>query len=159
HPHLDGDRLVFVDFGMMGIITPRMRSGLRDVFLGVVAQDAPLVVTGLDKLGVLAETAAREAIEQLVAAMLANYSELSAGQVRSVDPRGVLRDVGPAFYDNPLRLPAQFAFFGRAVGMLLGLVVGLSPRFNFLEVATPYAQEFMGTDGLSGILRLFGVES
>jgi predicted unusual protein kinase regulating ubiquinone biosynthesis (AarF/ABC1/UbiB family) len=158
-PNLEGDRLVFVDFGMMGTITPRMRSGLRDVFLGVVAQDAPLVVTGLDALGFLADIADRSAIEQVVAAMLANYSALSAGQVRGINPRDVLRDVGPAFYDNPLRLPAQFAFFGRAVGMLLGLVTGLSPRFNFLEVATPYAREFMGGDGLSGVLRLFGVES
>src|SRR5579885_3530113 len=42
-PHRDGDRIVFVDFGMMGTITPRMRDGLRDCFAGVVAQDAALV--------------------------------------------------------------------------------------------------------------------
>jgi hypothetical protein len=79
--------------------------------------------------------------------------------MREVDPRDVVRDVGPALYDQPVRLPAEFAFFARAVGILLGLVVGLSPRFSFLEVATPYAREFMGQGGIAGILRLLGIDS
>jgi hypothetical protein len=158
-PGMGEDRLVFVDFGMMGVITPRMRAGLRDCFEGVVLQDAALLVRGLDALGFFSETANRRAIERVVAAMLARYSGMPAGRFRDVDPREVLREVGPALYDQPVRLPAEFAFFGRAVGILFGLVVGLSPRFNFLQVATPYAREFMGRGGIAALLRLFGVES
>jgi predicted unusual protein kinase regulating ubiquinone biosynthesis (AarF/ABC1/UbiB family) len=153
------DRLVFVDFGMMGTITPRMRAGLRECFEGAVLGDPALFVRGLDVLGFLSETVDRRAIEQVVAAMFARFSGMPAGRFRDVDPRDVMRDVGPALYDQPVRLPAEFAFFARAVGILLGLMVGLSPRFNFLEVATPYAREFMGQGSIAGILRLFGIES
>ncbi len=153
------DRLVFVDFGMVGVITQRMRSGLRDCFEGVVLGDPALFVRGLDLLGFLSESADRRAIEQVVAAMLVRFGGMPAGRMREVDPRDVVRDVGPALYDQPVRLPAEFAFFARAVGILLGLVVGLSPRFSFLEVATPYAREFMGQGGIAGILRLLGIDS
>jgi predicted unusual protein kinase regulating ubiquinone biosynthesis (AarF/ABC1/UbiB family) len=158
-PDAKGDRLVFVDFGMMGVITPRMREGLRDCFRGVVAQDGVLIVRGLDALGFLSETADREAIERLVGALLARFGATPVRQHGGVDPREVLGDVETSLYDQPFRLPAQFAFLGRMLGMLLGLTVTLSPRFDFAAVATPYAQQFMGRGGLDGVLRLLGVES
>lgn len=158
-PDKNGDRLVFLDFGMMGAITPRMRGGLRDCFGGVVAQDAGLIVRGLDALGFLGETADREMLERVVGAMLARFGGSAADRQRGVDPREVLGDAETTLYDQPLRLPAQLAFFGRMAGMLLGLTVALSPHFDFVAVATPYARQFMGSGGVDGILRLLGVES
>ncbi|MGZ6389055.1 MAG: hypothetical protein ACXWQZ_07310 [Ktedonobacterales bacterium] len=70
-----------------------------------------------------------------------------------------MTDVGSVLYDQPLRLPAQFAFFGRMVGMLVGLTALLSPKFNFAQVAAPYAQQFLQRDGLNGLLSVLGVES
>ena len=81
------------------------------------------------------------------------------GQRDGADPREVLGDVESRLYDQPFRLPVQLAFFGRMVGMLLGLTATLSPSFDFNAVATPYARQFMGSGGLEGILRLLGIES
>jgi predicted unusual protein kinase regulating ubiquinone biosynthesis (AarF/ABC1/UbiB family) len=156
---LVGDRLVFVDFGMMGVVTPRMKEGMRDCFTGAVMQDPAAFVRGLDALGFLSEGADRRTIEQVVGTMMGRFGKLPAGQLGHVNPRDVLSDVGPALYDQPLRLPAQLAFFGRAAGILFGLVVALSPGFNFVEVATPYARQFMGRGGVEGVLRLLGIES
>lgn len=155
----DGVRLNFVDFGMMGSITPRMREGVRDCFLGVVEQDSPLVVRGLATLGFIGEHARLEAIEQAVAMMLAQFSNISLGELREVDPAEVMSDIEALLYDQPFRLPAQFAFLGRALSMLVGLATTLSPEFNFMDVATPYANQFMRRDGLNGVLRLLGVNS
>lgn len=158
-PLEDGVRLNFVDFGMMGSITPRMREGVRDGFLGVVEQDASLVVRGLATLGFIGEHARLEAIEQAVAMMLAQFSNISFGELREVDPADVMTDIEALLYDQPFRLPAQFAFLGRALSMLVGLATTLSPEFNFMDVATPYANQFMRRGGLNGILRLLGVNS
>jgi predicted unusual protein kinase regulating ubiquinone biosynthesis (AarF/ABC1/UbiB family) len=161
-PDPDGDRIVFVDFGMMGVITPRMRGGLRDCFTGVVTQDAERIVRGLDALGFIGDAADREALGQVVGTMLAHYTSngVSSWRRGGPNPREVLGDVESTVYDQPFRLPAQFAFFGRMAGMMLGLTSALSPRYNFIQVATPYAQQFIGRSGAAdGILRLLGVES
>ena len=152
-------RLVFVDFGMMGIITPKMRTGLRDMFLGAIQRDARTVVRGADALGFLADSADREAIERIASKMLDRFATMPAGDLREMDPREVMDDVEAVFYDNPLRIPAQFAFFGRAASMLMGLTVQLSPSFNFAEVATPYAQKFLGGNGVGALFKLLGVEN
>src|SRR6185437_3861871 len=140
----------------------RMRDGLRNCFTGIMTQDAALVVRGLDSLGFLTSAANRESIERVVAAMLAQYSKgggVPMGRRSGADPSEVLGDVEATMYDQPFRLPAQFAFFGRMAGMLLGLTAALSPRYNFIEVASPHAQQFIGSNGVDGILRLLGIDS
>ncbi|HLZ21509.1 MAG TPA: AarF/ABC1/UbiB kinase family protein [Ktedonobacterales bacterium] len=155
----DGARLNFVDFGMMGSITPRMKEGVRDCFLGVVRQDGALVTRGLEVLGFIGERANREAIEQAIMLMLGQFSNVSFGELRQLDPGDILSDVEMLLYDQPLRLPANFAFLGRALSMLVGLATTLSPEFNFMEAATPYANQFMRQDGFETLLRLFGASS
>jgi predicted unusual protein kinase regulating ubiquinone biosynthesis (AarF/ABC1/UbiB family) len=152
-------RLVFVDFGMMGVITPKMRAGLREMFLGAIQRDAHMVMHGADALGFLADSADREAIERVASKILDRFATMPAGELRELDPREVMDDVESVFYDNPLRIPAQFAFFGRAVSMLMGLTVTLSPSFNFAEVATPYAQKFLGGSGIGALFKILGIEN
>ena len=152
-------RLVFVDFGMMGVITPKMRTGLREMFLGAIQRNAHLVMQGADALGFLADSADREAVERVASKLLDRFAAMPAGELREMDPREVMDDVEAVFYDNPLRIPAQFAFFGRAASMLMGLTVQLSPSFNFAEVATPYAQQFLGGNGVGAIFKLLGIEN
>jgi predicted unusual protein kinase regulating ubiquinone biosynthesis (AarF/ABC1/UbiB family) len=155
----EGMRLAFVDFGMVGVITPRMKAGLRTCFGGVVRQDAATIVGGLDELGFLGEQAQREVIEHAVAHMLARYSALPFSQIRNLDPSEVLTEIGAALYDQPVRLPSQLAFLGRAASMLAGLCAMISPEFNLVAVATPFAQQFIRRNAVTGVLALFGVTS
>jgi predicted unusual protein kinase regulating ubiquinone biosynthesis (AarF/ABC1/UbiB family) len=155
-----GPRLMFVDFGMMGVITPKLRQGMLDTFAGMTRGDATQTVRGLDALGFLGEEANREVIEQAVGLMLGHFRDLPFGHIRSVNQREVMGDIRSVLYDQPLRLPAEFAFFGRMVGMLTGLATTIDPAFNFLTVATPYAQQFLRTGGgIDSILGLLGVGS
>ncbi len=158
-PTPNGLRLAFVDFGMMGSITPRMKAGLRTCFGGVVQQDAMMVVRGMDDLGFLGETAQHEVIERTVSLFLTRYGSLPFSQIRTLDPSEVLAEIGTALYDQPVRMPSQFAFLGRAVSMLTGLCAIISPEFNLLSAAAPFARQFMRRSPVSGVLALLGAES
>jgi predicted unusual protein kinase regulating ubiquinone biosynthesis (AarF/ABC1/UbiB family) len=158
-PTPGGLRLAFVDFGMMGAVTPRMKAGLRTCFGGVVQQDAMTVVRGMDDLGFLGETAQRDVIERTVSLLLTRYASLPFSQIRTLDPSEVLAEIGTALYDQPVRMPSQFAFLGRAVSMLTGLCAIISPEFNLLSAAAPFARQFMRRSPVSGVLALLGAES
>src|SRR5579875_1475625 len=159
-PQPDGPaRLIFVDFGMMGTITPRLKKGLRDCFAGVVQQDAGLLLDGLEALGFFGPTVDRAQLEPAISKLLTQFSGLPISHVRDVEQREVMADLSEALYDQPLRLPAQFAFFGRAMGILLGVTITLSPDFNFLEVATPYARQYLRTNDVGGLLGLLGAQN
>jgi predicted unusual protein kinase regulating ubiquinone biosynthesis (AarF/ABC1/UbiB family) len=139
--------IAFVDFGMVGALSATTKQGLKDLFLGFVVNNAHTMVGALQRLGFIGEGANITALERGVALMMEQYHGMSLGQVRDLSVREVAHEIEDLFYRQPFRIPAQFAFAGRAVGTLSGLATGLAPEFNVVAVALPYAQKFLGLTG------------
>src|SRR5437660_6674236 len=123
-----------------------MKKSLKDLFLGFVMRDSKTLVNALVRLGFVGEDANRASIERALSLMLEQYYGMTLGEVRELDIPEVGREVENLLYGQPFRVPAQFAFTGRAIGTLVGVSTGLAPDFNFVEVATPYARRFLGLD-------------
>ncbi len=136
--------IAFVDFGMVGSMTKSMKKAMKDLFLSFVARDSHGLVDALGRLGFIGEGANMTAIERGMALMMEQYYGMTLGQARELEIPEVARDIEDLLYGQPFRIPAQFAFTGKAIGTLVGLATGLAPEFNFIEVATPYAQSFLG---------------
>ena len=142
----DGPIVAFVDFGMVGTLTKSMTKALKDLFLSFVARDSQALVKALARLGFIGEGANMAAIERGMALMMEQYFGMTLGEVRELDIPEVAHDVEQLLYGQPFQVPAQFAFTGKAISTLVGVSTGLSPAFNFAEVATPYARKFLGLD-------------
>jgi predicted unusual protein kinase regulating ubiquinone biosynthesis (AarF/ABC1/UbiB family) len=136
--------VAFVDFGMVGSLTRSTKQGLKDLFLGFAVNNPHNMVTALAQLGFIGEGANLNAIERGVTLIMSQYHGMTLGEARDMNVREVAHELEDLFYRQPFRVPAQFAFAGRAVGTLSGLATGLAPDFNLVEVAVPYAQSFLG---------------
>ncbi len=139
-----GPIIAFVDFGMVGSLTQRMKKFLQDLFLSFVACDAKAMVESLSSLGFIGEGANLETIEHGIALLLGQFYGMTLGEARNLDFPAVAEDIGKLLYDQPFQIPAQFAFTGRAISTLIGVSTGLAPDFNLIDVAVPYARKFMG---------------
>jgi len=142
----EGPVIAFVDFGMVGSLTKNMKKSLKELFLSFVSRDSRALVRALNKLGFIGEGANMAAMERGVSLMMEQYYGMTLGEARDMDIPEVAQDVENMLYGQPFQIPAQFAFTGRAIGVLVGVTTGLSPDFNFVEVATPYARKFLGLD-------------
>jgi predicted unusual protein kinase regulating ubiquinone biosynthesis (AarF/ABC1/UbiB family) len=136
--------VAFVDFGMVGSLTRSNKQSLRELFLGFVVNNPHNMVMALAQLGFIGEGANLNAIERGVTLIMSQYHGMTLGEARDLNVREVAHEIEDLFYRQPFRVPAQFAFAGRAVGTLSGLATGLAPDFNLVEVAVPYAQTFLG---------------
>ncbi|MBV9355905.1 MAG: AarF/ABC1/UbiB kinase family protein [Chloroflexi bacterium] len=143
-PSPEEPTVAFVDFGMVGTLTRTSKQGLKNLFLGFVINDPHAMVEALNRLGFIGEGANLHTIEYGVATMMNQYHGITLGQARDLNVSAVAHELEDLFYAQPFRIPAQFAFTGRAIGTLSGLATGLSPDFNLFEVALPYAQQFLG---------------
>jgi predicted unusual protein kinase regulating ubiquinone biosynthesis (AarF/ABC1/UbiB family) len=142
----EGPVIAFVDFGMVGSLTKNMTKSLKDLFLSFVSRDSRALVKALSNLGFIGEGANMAALERGVALMMEHYYGMTLGEAREMEIPDVAQDVESLLYGQPFQVPAQFAFTGRAIGTLVGVSTGLSPEFNFVEIATPYARNFLGLD-------------
>src|SRR2546425_391122 len=146
----DGPIVTFVDFGMVGSLTKNMKRLMKDVFLAFITRDTRSLVHALSQLGFIDERANLATFERAVSQVIERYYSMTMGEVSELGIPEMVQDIGYLLYGQPFHIPAQFAFTGRAVGILAGVSTGLAPEFNFVEVATPYARKFLGLDA-SGV--------
>jgi len=140
-------RLTFVDFGMMGEVSDRLRGGLRQVLLAVAARDGRALVESIEQVGVLLPSADTAELERAMTQLFARFGGMGFAQLREVDQRE-FRDFAEEFGDvvrsMPFQLPESFLLIIRAMSLTSGVCSGLDPEFNLWDSVEPYA---------SGLLR------
>ncbi|KAL0395597.1 UNVERIFIED_CONTAM: protein ACTIVITY OF BC1 COMPLEX kinase, chloroplastic [Sesamum calycinum] len=164
---VNGGRLIFYDFGMMGSISPNIREGLLEVFYGVYEKDAEKVLQAMVQMGVLVPTGDMTAVRRTAQFFLNSFEERLAAQRREREVAtaelgfkkpltkeekiekkkqrlaAIGEDLLAIAADQPFRFPATFTFVVRAFSVLDGIGKGLDPRFDITEIAKPYALELL----------------
>jgi predicted unusual protein kinase regulating ubiquinone biosynthesis (AarF/ABC1/UbiB family) len=158
-PPKDGDwRLVFVDFGMVGRLSPKAKQGLRDMAVAIGTRDLDRMMQAFQTLEVLLPGADLERIKQAEAAVFDRFWGRNMQELRDMHPRemrqftGEFRDV---LYEMPFQVPSDLIFLGRCVGILSGMCTSLYPQFNFFEGLTPFARELLAEEGTDWLEILF----
>ncbi len=146
----DGWRLTFVDFGMMGQIDDRLRAGLRDFALAVVARDGTALVASLERLGVLLPSADTEELERAMAASFDRFGGMGVAELRAVDPRELeafARQFGDTIRSLPFQLPENFLLLIRTISLVSGVTSALNPQFNMWDAVDPFARTVLRGSG------------
>jgi predicted unusual protein kinase regulating ubiquinone biosynthesis (AarF/ABC1/UbiB family) len=134
-------RIILIDFGMVGMISGTLREVLGELTRASVQRDYHQVVILLKKIGFLQRGADTEVLTH--ASGLFMEQVLGHGEALLTGELGeILDNMETLLYEHPFQIPANFTFLGRALGTVYGLCVGLDPKINFLEEATPYVTAF-----------------
>lgn len=164
---VNGGRLIFYDFGMMGSISPNIREGLLETFYGVYEKDPDKVVKSMVQMGVLVPTGDMTAVRRTAQFFLNSFEERLAAQRKEREMAktdlgfkrqlskeekmekkkqrlaAIGEDLLSIAANQPFRFPATFTFVVRAFSVLDGIGKGLDPRFDITEIAKPYALELL----------------
>jgi len=136
--YLSGNRIAFIDFGMVGRLSERRREELLQLLLGLVERHPQTVADVLldwtgDDHGVnlsQLETEIEAFVDQYHGTPLA---ELSLGQM--------LSDVTAILREHRLGLPSDLALLIKAFISLEGMGRGLDPGFHMATQATPMLRQ------------------
>jgi ubiquinone biosynthesis protein len=136
--YLPGNRIAFIDFGMVGRLAPQRREELLTLLLGLVQHEPQAVADVLldwtgDDHGVdlnQLETEIEAFVEQYHGTPLA---ELSLGQM--------LADVTTILREHKLALPSDLALLIKAFISLESMGRGLDPSFHMASEALPLLRE------------------
>ncbi|XP_062222978.1 protein ACTIVITY OF BC1 COMPLEX KINASE 8, chloroplastic-like isoform X2 [Phragmites australis] len=164
---VNGGRLIFYDFGMMGSISPNIREGLLETFYGVYEKDPDKVLQAMIQMGVLVPNGDMTAVRRTAQFFLNSFEERLAEQRKEREMAtqelgfkkqlskeekfekkkqrlaAIGEDLLAIAADQPFRFPATFTFVVRAFSVLDGIGKGLDPRFDITEIAKPYAMELL----------------
>ena len=138
--------LTFVDFGMVGRLSPEMLSGMREMVIAVGTRNASRLVKSYQQLGVLLPGADIELIERAEARLFDRFWGKSMQELASLRQKEMLefaREFRELIFTMPFQIPQDMILLGRAVGILSGMCTGLNPEFNVWEGLAPYAQKLV----------------
>ncbi|MEP7293539.1 MAG: AarF/UbiB family protein, partial [Chloroflexota bacterium] len=138
--------LIFIDFGMVGTLTPQIINGLIGTMAAVITRDAGKLVKSYSELGILLPGADTERIEEATRAVFDQVWGLSMAQMTSVSYDS-MATIGKEFNDllfsMPFQVPQDFIYLGRTMGILSGISTSLDPNFNPWSEIQPYAQKLV----------------
>lgn len=160
-----GWRLVFVDFGMVGRLTPEMKQGLRDFVVAIGTRDVDRLMQSYQRIGVLLPSADLDRIREAETAMLDYVWGKSVRELIRSHPqqmRQFVREFRDLLYDMPFQMPEDLIYLGRCVAILSGMCTGLDPEFNLFEGLGPFVDQLLtdeGGDWLRILLDLFGEQA
>jgi predicted unusual protein kinase regulating ubiquinone biosynthesis (AarF/ABC1/UbiB family) len=138
--------LIFVDFGMVGRLTPQIVEGLRETLVALTTRDARRLVESYQQLGVLLPGTDLDRIEQATRAVFDRVWGMSMSEITTMK-FGEMAALGHEFSDLlfslPFQVPQDFLYLTRCVGILSGLATGLDPTFDPWREVAPFAQSLL----------------
>ena len=138
--YLPGNRIAFIDFGMVGRLSARRREELLALLLGLVERNPQAVADVLLDWTGDGSHADIDALEAEIEAFVDQYYGVPLAQLSL---GGMLNDVTTILREHRLALPSDLALLIKAFITLEGLGRGLDPDFHMAEEALPLLRKVM----------------
>ncbi|MGO2540041.1 MAG: ABC1 kinase family protein [Specibacter sp.] len=139
-------RLTFIDFGMMGEVPAKTRSGLRKLLIAAASRDGKGLVSAIGDVGVLVPSTDTAELERAMTQLFARFGGMGFAELREVDPRefqDFAGEFGEVVRSLPFQLPENFLLIIRAMSLTSGVCSSLDARFNLWDSVEPYAGQLL----------------
>lgn len=130
---LPGNKIIFIDFGMVGYLSERRREQLVGLLHAIVEQDEEGVADVLLELST-SDSIKRDKLVESVSMFLRRYYGI---ELDHLDLSGVLGDLLSLLRDHELALAPELAQTLKVFVTLEGLGRRLNPDFNLVEESAP----------------------
>jgi ubiquinone biosynthesis protein len=139
---LPGEKLVFIDCGMTGMLDPGTTQLLTRFAHGVMQRDLDEVVRVAQRLGdadgrLVDDRAFRSDVWQLI-------DRFEASSIESLQFGALLNDFFEVLRRHDLRVPADIVYLIKALTTIEGVAETVAPEFDLMAHVRPYFVELMG---------------
>lgn len=139
---MPGDRIGFIDYGMVGVLKPNHINFLANFILGFHRNNPKTISDALLKLCGKKFFAEAEDMEFEIEQLLNRYSYLPFNKI---DMTQVLNDCFKIIIKYKLQIPSDIYLLLKALATLQKFAVQLAPDFSLAEVLLPYAKDLIKT--------------
>lgn len=152
---VDGDseplswKVVFVDFGMTGVVSPNQFNALREILIAVGVRDIPRLMRAYSMMGILLPGADVDMLQKATERVFERFWGKSTTEIVRMgreEAAEFAQEFSSLLYDMPFQIPENLILLGRCASILSGICTGLDPDFNVWAQMMPYARKLIETD-------------
>jgi ubiquinone biosynthesis protein len=137
---LPGEVIVFMDFGMVGRLTPEMKYHFASLVIAMMRQSTDGVIKAITQMGLVPDDVNMQKLRSDVDELKEKYydvplSEISLGEAVS--------DLFSVAYQHHIKIPADLTLLGKTLLTIEGTVEQLDPELSIIQVAEPFGHKLL----------------
>ncbi|MFH1637676.1 MAG: AarF/ABC1/UbiB kinase family protein [Candidatus Woesearchaeota archaeon] len=134
------NKIAFLDFGIVGRLTPEMVENIEDLVIGVVKPDINLIAKSFVEIGTLDDSIDLKAFKTDLVDAMAMYYNTS---LKHADLRGFFMTSLALSSKYNLKLPLNFVLLIKCITTLEGFCIKYYPDINVVPFMRPYVTEMV----------------
>ncbi|MCL2321232.1 MAG: AarF/UbiB family protein [Oscillospiraceae bacterium] len=134
------DKLVYLDFGMMGELDEKTIEKLNNIVAALVKEDDALIAKAILGLCKHSKDVNMDALTIDVGRLFSKYYDMSIGDMNLPE---IFTNVTRVCSKNRLILPSNVALLFKGISTVEGIMQRLDPSFSFMTAIEPYAYNYL----------------
>jgi ubiquinone biosynthesis protein len=132
--------LAFLDFGMVGRLSPDMKQHFATFVIGLRNQSTSTIIRAINGMGFIPEDTNRKALRADVDEMRDKYYEVPLSQVKLGES---VNELFALAFRHGIRIPSELTLLGKTFLTMEGVVTALDPDFSVFDVAEPFGRKLV----------------
>lgn len=137
---LPENTIVFMDFGMVGRLTPEMKDHFASLVIALMRQNTESIIKAITKMGLVPDDVDMQLLTSDVDLLRDKYYDMPFSQVSIGEAVNDLFSVAHAHY---IQIPADMTLLGKALITMEGTVEKLDPELSIIKVAEPFGRQLL----------------
>jgi len=136
--------IVIIDFGMVGEIRKQDTHYFKRLIQSLITDDYDNVIEILEEMNFILPNANKRKLRKILEHTVEMYED---GSMKRMDTQVIdqlMKDVRHIIKDQPIQLPADYLYLGRAISIIFGILVNLYPEADLKKWAKPKIKEWVG---------------
>ncbi|MFZ3578537.1 ABC1 kinase family protein [Virgibacillus sp. DJP39] len=136
--------IVIIDFGMVGQVQKQDTHYFKQLIQGLIMDDYDKVVRVLDDMNFVLPNANLGKLKKMIKQTIEMYQNGSFNQMDAHTIDTIQEEIRLFVKDQPIQLSADYAYLGRAISIVFGLLISIYPDVDIEKWAKPKVKQWFG---------------
>ncbi|UOQ95042.1 AarF/UbiB family protein [Halobacillus shinanisalinarum] len=135
--------IVVIDFGMVGVMKQTEADSIRSMVQGFILEDYDRVIHALIEMDFLLADVDIERVKKLIKQTTDLYLDGGFGKLDANKMSDIMDELQSFIKEQPIQLPADYAFLGRATSIVVGVLMTIYPQVDLVDWGRPVLKRWM----------------
>lgn len=136
----EGQVVSFIDFGMVGRLTPEMKYHFASLVIGMMRRKTDAMIDAVFEMGIAPEDINRKVLFRDVDLLREKYLDIPLSQVHLGE---AVNDLFSVAFKHRIIIPADLVLLGKSLLSLEGIVERLDPEISIIDIAEPFGHQLL----------------
>jgi ubiquinone biosynthesis protein len=139
---LENNKIAFLDFGMIGQLSPHRKNQFLKMLMGITLKDSKLIIQAIAELDAISNSINMRKLEKDIDRLRDQVLSVPLSEIKIGE---VFNEIFDLAFTYNMMIPGEFTMLAKSLITLEGLVEKLDPDLNILEIAEPIAGKLIFT--------------